>query len=141
MVRIKSKSKKRHRNGKKRLSSALLRLCEYLKELRKDMDLNLREAAKLTNLTPGYLSKVESGQIKSINIETLVQLAGIYKISVHNILHESGFFKNGKGKHYDEHGLPDLATYLRIKYHLPQAAARDIKILSDFIEEKYKGYS
>lgn len=132
-------AKMRRKNGRKQLSSSLLRLCEYLKELRKDMDLNLRKAAKSANLTPGYLSKIESGQIKSIGIETLIQLSEAYKISIHNLLQEAGFFKNGTGE--DEYGLPDLATYLRTKYHLPPTAARDLKVISDFIREKYKHYS
>jgi len=131
-----AKSKLNHRSRRKGLSSSLLRLCEYLKELRKDADINLRQAAKLADLTPGYLSKIESGQVKSIGIEILIRLSDAYKISIHNLLREAGFFKNGTGE--DEYGLPDLVTYLRTKYHLPPTAARDLKVISDFIKEKYK---
>jgi transcriptional regulator with XRE-family HTH domain len=109
------------------------KLGAYLKKLRLELGLSLRDVAGQTDLSPGYISKIENGAIKkTIGIESLVSLANMYEIPVEVILAEAQFTAKTS---YD---LPPLSMYLKIKYKFPPQAIRDLEIAKEIVERKYK---
>lgn len=113
--------------------SKMQKLGRYLKNLREELGLSMRGVAKKGNLTPGYISKIEAGNVfKSINADALVNFSRAYEIPVIAILEEAGFLEKSKDD------LPNLAAYLKIKYKLPYRAVRDMEIAKEIIEKKYK---
>lgn len=116
----------------KDISSPLRDLGKYLKKLRAELGLSLRDVASRCKLTPGYISKIENGLIiKTIGIETLVNLSKAYDIPPEVILQESGFFE----KIHDD--LPSFKLYLKIKYGFNAQAIRDLEIAKEIVEKKY----
>lgn len=107
-------------------------LGKYLKTLREESGLSMRDVAKQTSLTPSYISKIETGDtFKSINVDSLIAFSKAYRIPITALLEEAGFLEK-------EDDLPQLSTYLKIKYNLSPQAIRDIGIFKEFIENKYK---
>lgn len=114
------------------IPSKIKSLGKYLRTLREELNLSMRDVAKQTDLTPGYISKIEAGNtFKSINIDSLIAFSKVYKIPVTALLEEAGFLDK-------EDDLPQLSTYLKVKYNLSPQAIRDIEIFKEFIENKYK---
>ncbi|MEW6407885.1 MAG: helix-turn-helix transcriptional regulator [Patescibacteria group bacterium] len=113
--------------------SKMIKLGDYLKKLRKELGLSIREAAKRTKFTPSYLSRIESGNFKSIGIETLVRLSYLYEIPITDFLKESGFLEKSDGDN-----LPEFPFYLKAKYHLPPQAIRDMEMALEIVKNKYK---
>ena len=110
------------------------KLGAYLKKLRHELGLSLRDVSAHTDLSPGYISKIENGAIKkTIGIESLVSLANMYEIPVEVILAEATFTAKSS------QDLPPLSMYLKIKYKFPPQAIRDLEIAKEIIERKYKG--
>lgn len=111
----------------------MTKLGEYLKKLREELGMTIRQVAEKTELAPSYISKIESGDtFKSIGIETLVRLSKLYGISITAILKEAGFLKN------IENDLPELSQYLRQKYQLTPSAIRDMIMAKEIVDKKYK---
>lgn len=107
-------------------------LGRYLKNLREELELSIHNVAREANLTPGYISKIETGNTyKSINVDSLIAFSKAYKIPITALLEEAGFLDK-------EDDLPQLSTYLKMKYDLPPQAIRDIEIFKEFVENKYK---
>jgi len=112
--------------------SKMKSLGKYLKTLREELNLSMRDVAKQTSLTPSYISKLETGNtFKSINVDSLIAFSKVYKIPITALLEEAGFLDK-------EDDLPQLSTYLKMKYDLPPQAIRDIEIFKEFVENKYK---
>lgn len=106
----------------------------YLKKLREELGMSIRQAATAAKLSPSYLSKIETGDtFKSIGIKKLVQLSKTYGIPVSTILKEAGFLET------NEDELPEFTQYLRSKYRLPPQAIRDMEMAKEIVEKKYKG--
>lgn len=109
------------------------RLGDYLKKLREELGMSIREAAKAAELTPSHLSKIErSDTFKSIGVEKLTRLSKTYGIPVSTILKEAGFLEN------DDDRLPELAQYLRSKYRLSPQAIRDMEMAKNIVDKKYQ---
>jgi len=107
-------------------------LGKYLKTLREELGLSMYDVARKTDLTPSYISKIEAGNTyKSINVDSLIAFSRVYRIPITALLEKAGFLEK-------EDDLPQLSTYLKIKYNLPPQAIRDIEIFKEFIENKYK---
>lgn len=114
-------------------SSEIQKLGAYLKKLRQELGLSLRDVAAQGDLSPGYVSKIENGVVKkTIGVETLVTLSQIYQMPVEIILAEAGF-----NKHNNSEDLPSFAMYLKIKYRLSPQAVRDLEIAKEVVERKY----
>lgn len=115
-------------------SSQMKKLGKYLKTLREGLKLNMHDVARQTNLTPGYISKVEKGNnFSSIGVRALVSFSRVYEIPVTAILENAGFIKQSS-----KNGLPCLGSYLRIKYNLSPEQVRDIIIAFEIVEKRYK---
>ncbi|MBI4811953.1 helix-turn-helix domain-containing protein [Candidatus Falkowbacteria bacterium] len=117
--------------SRKNSSPEIIRLGDYLKKLRKEMGLSIHGAAKTSQLTAGYISRLENGQFKTITAETLVKFSRTYNIPVNLILERAGLLEK-------QDDLPGLATYLKIKYDAPFAAIQEMKIAWEIIEKKYQ---
>ncbi len=114
------------------ISVKIRSLGRYLKRLREELNLSMHDVAKKTDLTAGYISKIEAGNtFKSININSLIAFSKVYNIPIIALLEEAGFLKK-------QDDLPELSTYLKTKYDLSPQAIRNIEIFKEFIEKKYK---
>jgi len=112
--------------------SKMKSLGKYLKTLREELNLSMRDVAKQTGLTPSYISKIEAGNTyQSINVDSLIAFSKVYRIPITALLEEAGFLDK-------EDDLPNLSTYLKMKYNLSPQAIRDIEIFKEFIENYYK---
>lgn len=121
------------RTSYKSIPYEMKELGDYLKKLREELGMSIRQAAIAAKLTPSYLSKIEAGDaFKSIGIGKLVQLSKTYGIPISTILQEAGFLEN------NDDGLPEFAQYLRSKYLLPPQAIRDMEMAKEIVEKKYK---
>lgn len=69
-----------------------LNIGDYLKEHRKNLNLTLKEVATLTNLSLGYISRIERGSSK-ITQDILEKLCKIYDINIDDVAYG---YSNGK---------------------------------------------
>ena len=112
------------------------KLGTYLKELRKETGLSLREVAKKSELAPSYLSKIERGDsFSTFSIHTLLKFSKFYNIPIGALLKEAGLV-NG-----DEYDLLDFPQYLRAKYKLSSQSIRDMEMAKEIVEKKYENLS
>jgi transcriptional regulator with XRE-family HTH domain len=119
---------------RKTISCEITKLGQYLKQLRNEQGLSVRRVAQQCKVAPSYLAKIEAGNtFKTIGVETLVKLSKFYGIPVSAMLQEAGFIKN----HNDD--LPELAQYLRAKFHLSPQAIRDMEMAKEIVDKKYGG--
>lgn len=115
------------------ISYEISKLGKYLKQLREEQGLSIRNVARQSGMSPSHLAKIEAGDtFKSISIQTLIKLSKFYGIPVSAILKEAGFIEDAE----DE--LPEFTQYLRAKYQLPHQAIRDLEMAKRIVEEKYK---
>ena len=109
------------------------RLGTYLKRLRGEAGLSIRETAQKSGIVPSYLSKLEAGDtFSTITVQTLIKFSKTYNIPPIAILKEIGLIGS------DEYDLPDFPQYLRAKYHLPPQAIRDMEMAKEIVEKKYQ---
>jgi len=109
------------------------KLGTYLKTLREEAGFSIREAAQKSEIAPSYLSKIEAGDtFSTITVQTLIKLSKTYDIPPIAILKEAGLIGS------DEYDLPELAQYLRAKYHLSPQAIRDMEMAKEIVEKKYQ---
>jgi len=111
----------------------MVQLGSYLKRLREDLGFSLRRAAREAGVSPAHLCKIEQGTIfKSIGIEVIVRLAGLYNIPISGVLEEAGIVEGHSSN------LPEFAHYLRYKYNLSPQAIRDLETAKEVVTKKYK---
>ena len=111
------------------------KLGAYLKQLRKDANLSIRDVTRECGIAPSYLSKIEKGDsFFTLSIHTLLKLSKFYKIPIGAFLKEAGLVDS------DEYDFPDLPQYLRAKYHLSPQAIRDMEMAKEIVEKKYQTF-
>lgn len=111
----------------------ITKLSQYLKKLREELGLSIRQAAFKSEIAPSHLSKIEAGDtFKSISVETLVRLSKLYQIPITALLKEAGFIER------EEDDLPEFSLYLRRKYKLSPQAIRDMEMAKEIVDKKYK---
>lgn len=75
----------------------------FVKEMREEVAVSQAHIARRAHISQPYLSQIESGQIESPTIETVVSLAGAFSIPLHYLLRRAGFdcgcgaYSDGKG--------------------------------------------
>lgn len=107
-------------------------LGDYLRRVRADFGISMHEVARRTNLTPSYISKVESGVVfQSISAHALAEFSHCYNIPVNLILEKAGLIPES------EDDLPGLAPYLRLKYKAPHQAVQEMEIAWEIVKKKY----
>ena len=111
------------------------KLGTYLKQLRKEAGLSIREVARKSEMAPSYLFKIEKGDsFSTLSIHTFLKLSKFYNIPIGALLKEAGLVDS------DEYELPDLPQYLRAKYHLSPQAIRDMEMAKKIVEKKYQSF-
>lgn len=108
----------------------VIRMGNYIEQLRKELGLSLRYVARECKLSPGHLSKIEDGKLCA-GIEVIVRISKFYAIPVATILRESGFVPPA------EEELPPLAQYLRQRYGYSPQALRDMQLAKELCDQKY----
>ena len=106
----------------------------YLKQLRKEADLSIRDASQECGISSSYLFKIENGSFATLNIHTLLKLSRFYNIPIEALLKEAGLVDDS------EYGLPDFSQYLRSKYHLSPQAIRDMEMAKEVVDKKYQTF-
>ena len=72
------------------------KLSKKIKELREQAGLNSRELALKSKLSPAYISKLESGEYKTLTLKTLKQLSEGLGLTLKLLLERLGFINNGE---------------------------------------------
>ena len=109
------------------------KLGTYLKQLREEAGLSIREVTRKSEMAPSYLFKIEKGDsFSTLSIHTLLKLSKFYNIPIGALLKEAGLVDS------DEYELPDLPQYLRAKYHLSPQAIRDMEMAKEIVDKKYQ---
>jgi transcriptional regulator with XRE-family HTH domain len=63
----------------------------FIKSLRQEKGLTLREAEAITGISNAYLSQLESGKIKQPSPSNLFKLAELYGVSYENLMEKVGY--------------------------------------------------
>jgi len=107
-------------------------LATYLLKLRQESGFSLREAARQAEITPSYLSKIETGAtFSTISIRTIINLAKTYNTPTTVILEKAKLIEES------EYKLPLLPQYLRLKYQMSNQAIRDMEMAKKIVDKKY----
>jgi len=67
---------------------------EYLRTLRLEQKLSLREAEKLSGVSNSYLGLIERGQRPIPGADILKKLAPVYNVPVRDMMRSAGYLKN-----------------------------------------------
>ena len=107
----------------KKIPSEMKKLGAYLKQLRNEAGLSIREVGRKSELALSYLFKIEKGDtFSTINIHTLLKLSKFYNLPIEALLKEAGLLNK------DEYDLPELPSSLRAKYRLSPQAISDMEM-------------
>ena len=111
------------------------KLGTYLKQLREEAGLSIREVARKSEMAPSYLFKIEKGDtFSTLSIHTLLKLSKFYNLPIGALLKEAGLIDS------DEYDLPDFLQYLRAKYKLSPQAIRDMEMAKEIVDKKYQTF-
>ncbi|MEU8860910.1 helix-turn-helix domain-containing protein [Streptomyces umbrinus] len=80
----------------------------YVRQLRQERQLGVRELAARAGLNSGALTRIEHGKVATPRPGTLKELAAALEVPLADMFARAGYMVP------DE--LPDLATYLRLRY-------------------------
>ena len=69
---------------------------EYIRTLREEQRLSLREVEKLSGVSNSYLGLIERGQRPIPQADILKKLAPAYDVPVRDLLKAAGYLENGK---------------------------------------------
>lgn len=105
-------------------------LGDQLRKYRQEANYSVRQLARLAEVDPTWLSKVERGIYRSPDPRRLYRLAQALNIETADLYLEAGYG--------DPRGLPGLAPYLRAKYDLPPEAIAQLQAHFELFEAKYK---
>jgi transcriptional regulator with XRE-family HTH domain len=96
----------------------LQQLGDLLRAHRNSKGLTVRQSAEKSGLTPSNVTRLEQGQIDKPRPVFLQRLARTYGVDVEEYYALAGYLM--------PEGLPELRSYLRAKYGLPDQAAEQI---------------
>ena len=111
------------------------KLGTYLKQLREEAGLSIREVARKSEMVPSYLFKIEKGDtFSTLSIHTLLKLSRFYNLPIGALLKEAGLIDS------DEYDLPDFPRYLRAKFKLSPQAIQDLEMAKEIVDKKYQTF-
>lgn len=79
-----------------------MELGQYLKKMRKEKKITLREAAKRSGVSHPYLSQLENGKNDKPSLDVLEKLANVYDQPLSNLLEASGHLTTEKVGYKEE---------------------------------------
>jgi transcriptional regulator with XRE-family HTH domain len=91
-----------------------LSLARRIKELRRAAEFTQQDLSMASGLSRSYISRLEMGDIVLPSRDRLRALASALNTTMDDLLHAAGFLGTDSGTEAAE--LPDLRTYLRLKY-------------------------
>ena len=105
------------------------RLGKYLRRCRERTGLSARQLALRAELTNPTIIRIENGQYRSPEAESLARIANALDISVHEVFERAGYMTN--------EDLPAMAPYLRTKYDMPPEALEQIERYAKRVAKKH----
>jgi transcriptional regulator with XRE-family HTH domain len=105
-------------------------LGETLRTARQDAGLTVRELARLTGMTHGYLVKLELDQKEHPSADKLLRLAGVLELDPGDLLAYVGLAPSAT--------LPPAAVYFRRKYGMNESDAAEIANIVDKFRDERK---
>lgn len=102
-------------------------LGEYLRAAREQAGISQRQLANRVGIHHSYLARLESGENDGPAAEVLQTIADVLEISSADLMAFIGV--------KPPEGLPEFAPYLRAKYHLDDAAIREMADHMRHLEE------
>lgn len=93
-------------------------LAEYLRAERQRAGISQRQLASRVGIHNSYLARLENGETANPAADLLQRIADVLEISSTDLLAFIGVVPPT--------GLPGLAPYLRAKYHMDEAAIREM---------------
>lgn len=102
----------------------------YLRRLRAERQLGLRQAARVADVDPTWLKRLESGVYVTPHTRSIAKVAKGYDVAVEELYIVAGLS--------DGRGLPQFAPYLRAKYDLPDEAIAMLESQFELLNEQYK---
>lgn len=106
-----------------------LRLGKFLLRSRQAAGYSARELAERADLTAATIVRIENGQYRTPQAESLAQMAHALDISVHEVFERAGYMTNDD--------LPAMAPYLRTKYDMPPEALEQIERYAKRVAKKH----
>src|SRR5258708_22885494 len=103
----------------------------YIQYQRQKRELSLNEFAKLANITPSFLMRLENGVYQNIKFDAIEKLAASLQMTAEDFLRKCQVISSSEG-------LPPLEYYLKELYQFPEEAINDVMLFFSFIQEKYK---
>ena len=107
---------------------------KYIKYKRNQKQISLNEFAKLADITPSFLLRLENGAYQSLKIDFIIKLARGLQISLEDFLRKCELIERTK-----DEKLPDLKFYLKEKFQFPDGAIEDTSMFIKFLQERYAG--
>lgn len=93
-------------------------LAEYLRTERQRAGISQRQLASRVGIHNSYLARLENGETANPAADLVQRIADVLEISSTDLLAFIGV--------KPPEGLPDLAPYLRAKYHMDASAIREM---------------
>ncbi|NBI05795.1 helix-turn-helix domain-containing protein [Senegalia massiliensis] len=112
---------------------------QYLKSLRKDKKLTIRQVELYANVSNSYLSMIENGKRDIPSPEILQKLSKVYDIDYNTLMKKAGYVDSDTSKYEDdlEQEFPEGVQVLRraSKELSPKAKKKMLKMMELFLEE------
>lgn len=86
---------------------------EHVRNLRAQLELGLREAARLLEISPSYLSRLEANEVRPPSGEKLHRFVRVYKANIHDLIRLAANRKN-EAMAADESAGPALRAFYRL---------------------------
>jgi|GEM_PF-2840895 len=103
----------------------------YTQYQRKKRDLTLNEFAKIADITPSFLMRLENGVYQNIKFDVIEKISEAFQMSPEDFLKKCQVISGSVQ-------LPPIEYYLKELYQFPEEAIEDVQLFFSFIEEKYK---
>jgi len=85
---------------------------EYLRGLRTEQRLSLREAEERAGVSISYLAQIEQGKRRPLGVDILKKLAPVYNVPIRNLLRVAGYLEEGTTELSEEEEVEMVFQYV-----------------------------
>ncbi len=107
-------------------------LSEYIKKMREARGLSQRELARLANLSPAYISRIEAGENDNPSLRALINIARALKVTINDI-------KKSMGSYYP-HDIDSIKTPSEVLHELNIVMPIAVPIYENINKRNVMGY-